>query len=270
MGEKIDLISIFAGLPIEIVTECIKVYEDTDIFLDANENYQQYKHQLLYDKNRIKFEDFKKFIQHTRGIVYTDFVHGKYYKIANKVKKNFEYDIKLKEYIYISFSIFNSDIIETVLKIVDDNKDKKYLILDLRNNAGGCIKNCFMLCNKLLPKCEIMSLTYKNKNVTYFSDNIYVKFQKIFILLNEYSASSSEILALTLKKNIDNIFLIGNKTTSKVIGQTTYTNDKYKYIFNVSTFKWFVLDENANDLQKYLQNNKIFKTDDDYFKEVYF
>ena len=44
----------------------------------------------------------------------------------------------------------------------------------------------------------------------------------IILLVNEYSASASEILAGILKENVDNATLIGNKTYGKGVIQTLY------------------------------------------------
>lgn len=68
------------------------------------------------------------------------------------------------------------------------------------------------------------------------------------------------------------MFLTGNETTKKSIGQTTFINKKYKFFFSLSEFKWSVMNENADDLQNYLNNDNkndiIFKIKDDYIKQI--
>ena len=110
-------------------------------------------------------------------------------------------------------------------------------IIDLRHSASGSIKNCAKICSLLLPKGNIFTQEFKNKNVTYVSDENYYKFDEIFILVDNYTASSSEILAYALKTKLNNCKLIGYKTYGKTVGQDIRTNKKQGFILSTVTFK---------------------------------
>ncbi len=47
------------------------------------------------------------------------------------------------------------------------------------------------------------------------SDEYYQSFRRIFVLMDEHSASSSEIVALSLKKFGDDVTLVGRKNLWK-------------------------------------------------------
>jgi hypothetical protein len=76
--------------------------------------------------------------------------------------------------------------------------------------------------------------------------------------------SSSEILALTLKNNLDNVLVLGKKTFGKNIGQSTYVNKKYRYIFNLSTFEWNVNGIQSDNIIDTEINDKFMVLDDYY------
>ena len=75
---------------------------------------------------------------------------------------------------------------------------------------------------------------------TYYSDANIVKFKRIFVLTNEHTASSSELLALGLKKNLPNVTIVGRPTYGKGVGQTVYENKSKKYLIYLVSFYWNV------------------------------
>ena len=104
------------------------------------------------------------------------------------------------------------------------NKNIKSLIIDLRYNGGGIVNEALEIADLMVPKDDILLIT-KDKN----EEEEITKAKKdeeisipIVVLVNEYSASASEILAGILKEDI-NATLIGKKTYGKGVIQTVYT-----------------------------------------------
>ena len=95
-----------------------------------------------------------------------------------------------------------------------ESKGIKSLIIDLRNNGGGLVDQSLEIADLILPKDNI-SLIAKdkgsNEEVTKTTKDAIVKVP-VVLLVNEYTASASEILTAALKENID----------AKVVGQKTY------------------------------------------------
>lgn len=228
----------------ELVLECLNYYEENDIFLKLDDNYYELKENLL-NKKRITYWDVGNFIKDTRGSEFSFFKkYNPYlYKMYHNQKNNIsdiEYHFNIDNSIFIRPNFQDNFIDKKLSKLINQNQDKKYLIIDLRQLSGGSIKNCANICNILLPKGDIFTQEFKNKRVTYTSDNNYHKFTNIFILVDKYTASSSEILAYALKTKLENCKLIGYKTHGKIVGQDIRTNKKQGFILSTVSFKWYI------------------------------
>lgn len=96
------------------------------------------------------------------------------------------------------------------------------LIIDLRDNPGGDVKVVTDIADCLLPECVI---TYfedkKGRKKYYYSDEEYMDFD-IVLLVNENSASASELLAGALKDN-EKAEIVGVTTYGKGIVQNVYS-----------------------------------------------
>ncbi len=91
-----------------------------------------------------------------------------------------------------------------IAEFKNKNKTIKGLILDLRRNPGGLLDQAVQISNLFLEKGVIVSTIGRDKNkkeVTLAKPNgAYTDFP-IIVLINEYSASASEIVAGALKDN---------------------------------------------------------------------
>ena len=97
----------------------------------------------------------------------------------------------------------------------------KSLIIDLRNNGGGIVEEATEIADDLLEKGNTIISTVDNadkKEITYSKeDPIFT--MPVVVLVNENSASASEILACSLQDN-ERATLVGTKTYGKGIIQT--------------------------------------------------
>lgn len=218
-----------------IVEKCIQYYENNDIFFKESEKYF-YKKQNLLSKNKISYEDMENFIVDTRGSLYTQFYRCRKRKMD--LKSCFT-DIYFKNFLYIKLNLWSKSLYTDLIKILNDVK-KENLILDLRGCGGGYLKQCIDICDLFLPEGEIVTLRYKNKMVTYYSNKKMYNFKHIFILVDENTASSAEILAYSLYANLNNVHLVGRKTYGKEFGQDYIFNNKYKFCLVIPSFKWFI------------------------------
>ena len=115
---------------------------------------------------------------------------------------------------YISFSSFDEIItekFEEATKELFKKKKAKGLILDVRNNPGGLLSVATEVADKLLPTGKIVYTVDKNgKEEAMYSDSNFINVP-IVVLVNENSASASEILAAALKDY-----------GATIVGTTTY------------------------------------------------
>lgn len=109
-------------------------------------------------------------------------------------------------------------------------------IVDLRSNGGGYVDQCFTIINDLVapesPMIVIRSQGVNPQNglITIFTDTVladgnagtYVN-RKLYILVNEWTASASEMMVSCLRQR-SNVVVIGQTTYGKGCGQALFDN----------------------------------------------
>lgn len=147
-----------------------------------------------------------------RGTEYLDFdIKREAIKIYHVESEMLENNIG-----YISLLTFDegcSAEFQTALENLNSQGAKK-LIIDLRNNTGGLVDEALSIADMIIPKGENMLITVDSQGHKEYS-----KAQKdpivnceIIVLVNEYSASASEILVGALRDTVG----------AKVVGTTTF------------------------------------------------
>ena len=102
-----------------------------------------------------------------------------------------------------------------------ENQGAKKIIIDLRNNGGGIVDEAVNIADFLLEKGKTIISTVDNKDkktVTYSKNDPTITIP-VVVLVNENSASASEILACSLQDN-ERAKLVGTKTYGKGVIQT--------------------------------------------------
>jgi len=143
---------------------------------------------------------------------------------ANIQAESCSFDIINEDIAYIKIEEFNLSTSVEVSRYLNAMKLTGYnkLILDLRDNPGGYVDQAVYVARNFVPSGVITTLKYKNsakdtEYMSYLKENPY---KKMVVLVNEYSASSSEILAGALKDN--GIKLVGETTYGKGVFQNVY------------------------------------------------
>lgn len=96
------------------------------------------------------------------------------------------------------------------------------LIIDLRSNPGGLLNQTVEIANLLVPKGKkILDVVYKNdeKTISFVSKQAKPFTIPIAVIVNEYSASASEVLAAALKESA-NAHIVGVTSYGKGVVQT--------------------------------------------------
>lgn len=101
------------------------------------------------------------------------------------------------------------------------NKGAKNIIIDLRNNTGGLVVECLEIADMILPKGNVELVTVDAKGNKEYSKSKKdpIVEGKIVVLINEYSASASEILVAALKEN-NKAEVVGKKSYGKGVIQS--------------------------------------------------
>lgn len=122
---------------------------------------------------------------------------------------------------YMRIEGFDSDVSKefSMAKIALVNKGAESLVIDMRNNPGGYIDGAVDIANQLIPKGNITHFVNKGKLIeTKKATGIAGTKMPIVVLVNEESASSTELLAGALQDN-DVAEIVGTTTYGKGIAQ---------------------------------------------------
>ena len=228
-------------LPKALIQECIKYYEEHDIFLNQDEKYIEERATLL-SKNIITHTDFQRFITITRKspTTYFTYYHSNIFdRIINHLisKDSPKTQVQVpNNTIYIDLDLYQKNVVKRFKRKIAKNRTKSQIIIDLRDKPGGYVQECVKICDMLLPKGSVFSQKYKEKVKTYFTNADRLKFDKVTVLVSRNTASSSEILAQALEKKLPGCTVLGPNTIGKRVGQDHFVNKKYRFIFSVSSF----------------------------------
>ncbi len=136
-----------------------------------------------------------------------------------------------------TFSSTTNKQFEKILKKLEDNNNIDSLIIDVRSNAGGYLVSAKDIASLFLKKGKIIySLDEKGKKTDYKDKTTTKRDYPVVVLINEYSASASEILTAALKDSYG-ATLVGKKTYGKGKVQQTLSLEDGS-MAKYTTAKW--------------------------------
>ena len=128
---------------------------------------------------------------------------------------------------YIQISTFDDGCYEEFEQKLEELKSKniKSLIIDLRNNGGGIVEEAINIADLFVEKDRTLLITTgknEQEQITKSKKNKNIN-MPVVILVNENTASASEILAAAIKENCDKVSIVGKTTYGKGVIQTIFT-----------------------------------------------
>lgn len=154
------------------------------------------------------------------------YLRDEYSNIINDDAKESYFKELNKNTAYMKITNFSTISRKILFENEDNLKKYDYLILDLRDNGGGYLSEAYKMADLFLPKGDIIctekarnpvfSKTYKAKNEQSLN------YKHIYILQNENTASSAEVMINALKENLENLTIVGKKSYGKGIGQAEF------------------------------------------------
>ena len=146
------------------------------------------------------------------------------------------------------------------------NNDASALIFDLRDNAGGLLTSAISMLDMMIVKSTTLVSTKgrtKDSNRTFYSrrDPIIPKDVKIAILINQGSASASEIVAGSVQ-DLDRGIIIGQKSFGKGLVQTQYSFDDKRSI-KITTARYYIPSGRFIQKRDYIDNKYIMNASDE-------
>ena len=129
---------------------------------------------------------------------------------------------------YIRLLTFDDNCSEEVKKAYEElkNKGAKKIVLDLRNNTGGLVDEALKIADFMIEKNKDVLITVDSNDNRMInkSNNDPIMDCPIVVLVNEYTASASEILTGALKDNNEAV----------IIGTTTYGKGVIQNVFQLT------------------------------------
>ena len=149
-------------------------------------------------------------------------------KVLNKPAIAYSIDnINNKKIGYLQIQTFSQTLGEQVEQALNkmDEEQVKDLVIDLRGNGGGYLTAASDTANIFLEKGKVIySLEAKNETQYYKDDTNKSKDYNIVVLINEGTASASEILAAALKDSYG----------ATLVGHTSYGKGKVQQVKTLS------------------------------------
>ena len=153
--------------------------------------------------------------------------------VFSRISDNIGY-IKINRFSLNTYDFF----VEAVEELSTD--ELNYLILDLRNNPGGVLTTSVDILDEFFGSEDTLIVTKSNdedKEVYYSSKNGLLADVQVIVLINNGSASASELVSVVLQ-DYDRALFMGDKTYGKGVFQQnirTVDND----FLHITTGKYF-------------------------------
>jgi carboxyl-terminal processing protease len=143
---------------------------------------------------------------------------------------------------YLPLQRFNESAGDQMEQAVRDLKRRgaRSFVFDLRRNPGGSLEESLRIGNLFLePGVEIASVRHRGKAPEIFRANqrSIIDSMSIVVLVDQYSASASEIVAGTLQDH-DRALVVGTSSFGKGLVQTLYPLDG-GWAIKLTTGKWY-------------------------------
>lgn len=167
---------------------------------------------------------------------------------------------------YISINMFWEETSNDFKTSLENFKDKDGLIIDLRDNWGWFLFSAVEILSELIENDKVLVVTkYKelNSNDVYKSKNNWDIYKwKIIVLINENSASASEITAWVLSE-YDKAILVWKKSYWKGSVQKPFEMNDWSMI-KLTVAKWFTPEWKNIDAEWINPDIEVTIEDEDY------
>lgn len=217
----------FKGIGISITNgnEIVKVYEDTPAFkagLKENDKIIRINDTDTEGKNQIEVANLIDKTKENTLVVSRDGAELTFKVIPEEINTPLTtqvYEKNAKKIGYIYIEAFTEKVGEEFRKSLEDLEKQGItgLIIDIRENTGGYLKGATEIASLFLEKGKtIYSLEGKDEVTTYKDETDEKRNYPVVLLINENTASASEVLAAALQDSYG----------AKLVGKISYGKGK--------------------------------------------
>lgn len=119
-----------------------------------------------------------------------------------------------------SFSDNTAALVKEELSLFDETNVEK-IVIDMRNNGGGTLQSSVELLNLFVTEGSVVYVEYATGKEDVYESNLKEQKYKIAVLINEGSASATEIFAGAVKYKSEGI-IVGTNSYGKGVVQSLY------------------------------------------------
>jgi carboxyl-terminal processing protease len=271
INDTVSILTLFAGLPASKagLQQFDQILAIDDTIVAGKKNAYEKVRKLLRreDKTSVKIEverNGKKLIK----IVKIDDVALHSANNSRMISK----DIGLIQIDQFSANTY-SEFMESLEDLVEKN-GMKHLVIDLRGNPGGYLPQATKILNQLFKEKDRLMLYTKGRSKDHLTEykttgKVFFPIDKIYVLVDENSASGAEIIAGVLQ-DWDRATIIGRRTFGKGLVQEQFnlsnggairlTTSKY-YLASGRSIQRTYKDKSDyyNDIERRLSKGQLFK-----------
>ncbi len=146
---------------------------------------------------------------------------------------------------YVTINLVNANASEDLAPLLVNAKNQgvKELILDMRGNPGGYVREAIKICEMLVPEGPIFHSVKKDGSKTTYYSNLKEAPFHIILLIDSDSASSTEIIAGAVKDSGVGL-LVGEQSFGKGVMQQMRDFEK-DYGYKITTEEFLSRDEHS-------------------------
>ena len=166
--------------------------------------------------------------------------------------------------VYLKLNSFNKTVaaeIQNAIKKLKNEREIKSVVLDLRGNPGGLLESAIEVSDKFLQKNLLIVSTRgrdeSSERKFYSTEEPLFKDEKVVVLINENSASASEIVAGAIQDH-DRGIILGTQSFGKGLVQTI-TPITNEVSLKITTAKYYTPSGRCIQKIDYFKNNKVVK-----------
>lgn len=166
--------------------------------------------------------------------------------------------------VYLKLSSFTRTAGDEIKKAIVELRNKniiKSIVLDLRGNPGGLLDAAVDVCEKFIPKNQLIVTVMgrdSSSRKRYLSTEEPIAGEaKLIVLVDNGSASASEIVAGAIQDH-DRGVVLGNETFGKGLVQTVIPLS-YNNSLKITTAKYYTPSGRCIQKVDYSKNNKVYQ-----------
>lgn len=180
--------------------------------------------------------------------MYSFYIYGDTYDyVMYDESSSIDFEIVDANTILANIYFFGEQTDDLFIEYIDEveNPEDKNLIINMMGNGGGLTYSAVNILDTLLPSVTVCSLIDREGySYPYYTNESHIDFNHIYVLIDQDSASASELTTLGLMTFHRDVTVIGQNSHGKGVGQIFFEEPNKNAAYFVVNHYWNVREEN--------------------------